>query len=247
MKNYYIKLKHLSQIAQPNFVPRDLIKLVLGWKTTNVIKEFIFRKKIIKAFDIILAARQLKTDEIEMTDCQIKLPSMIDAITFKAMMELQSMMTSDDDSVGIENVIAKIIAIATFSANHEQDFDSSCIEFQHFEIDILDSDLEQMLGLYNWILKQLDQSNKDWSNRFLSVELVDEDYQKSGGSRMNQFNVITTLKNICSDFNVTFDQAWQMQYAITQTNSYSKATYNHIQDQMRQLKEAKMKTQRNLR
>jgi hypothetical protein len=35
-----------------------------------------------------------------------------------------------------------------------------------------------------------------------------------------------------------------MSYALVQTSSYSKATVTHIQDQMRQIKEARMKRER---
>ena len=101
-----------------------------------------------------------------------------------------------------------------------------------------------MFGLYNWIVRNLTTSAEDWNKRFFSVEVSDQDYETAGGHRMAQFNVITTIKSICEDFNLPFKEAWQLSYNLIQTNSYAKATQNHIQDQMRILKEGKMNAKR---
>ena len=81
----------------------------------------------------------------------------------------------------------------------------------------------------------------------MSVEVPNEDVKKAGVGRMNQFSVLSTIKTMCADFNCTYDEAWQMSYAISQTNSYSKATYDHIHENLRILKEHQMKASQRAR
>ena len=79
------------------------------------------------------------------------------------------------------------------------------------------------------------------ANTLLSVHVEDKDFEQAGGNRMSQFNVINTIKMLCRDFNCTDSEAWQKSYALSQTNSYEAASRNFTQDQMRMLKEVKMK------
>lgn len=75
----------------------------------------------------------------------------------------------------------------------------------------------------------------------MSVQVDDADYAQADGGAMSQFNVICTIKNLCKEFNVDYDGAWQLSYALTQTSSYAVATQGHVQDKLRKLKEVKFK------
>jgi hypothetical protein len=68
--------------------------------------------------------------------------------------------------------------------------------------------------------------------------------RQSGVGALQQFTILNTIKTLCTDFNVDYDEAWQMSYALTQTNSYAKATYDHVHENLRILKEHKMKAQK---
>ena len=93
-------------------------------------------------------------------------------------------------------------------------------------------------------MNSIAESAKMWSERFLSVEVLDADYEQANGSRMAQFSVILSVKAMCKEFNIPFKDAWQLSYNLVQTNSYANATSGKIQDDMRILKEAKMKQSR---
>ena len=160
-------------------------------------------------------------------------------------MELQSLLGAANQDSEMVEVATQAIAIVCYSENHKGDYISDGEQFKKFKQKILNSDLKQMFGLFNWIVEDTQRSTDDWNQRFFSVELKDPEYEQAGGSRMSQFNVIMSIKSICADFNLPFKDAWQLSYNLVQTNSYAKATQNHIQDNMRQIKEAKFNAKRN--
>jgi hypothetical protein len=98
-----------------------------------------------------------------------------------------------------------------------------------------------MLTLYRLIERQLEASAKLWNNRFFAVEIADGDMAEAGAERSKPFNVVNTLKKICTDFNVPVKEAWQVQYALVQTSTLSDATNSKIQDDLRIIKERNMK------
>ena len=159
----------------------------------------------------------------------IELFKLIDNISFQNMMSLNSLKTENRDPSA---VIAEKISLACCEANE--------MEIEEMEKIVLEMPFKMAMGLLNWINKSLKENALAWEERFLSVHISDKDYEQAGGHRMNQFNVITTIKNTCNDFNVTYKEAWKMSYSVIQTNSYSRATAGHIQQEMERIKEAKM-------
>ena len=241
-----IKLKHLDIVAQEVPEYSTIMKEELGYSNNWLSRKFNFINKFKLAFLLVNEIRQVDPSELTWTEnCPIEKPANIDFITFQAMMELQALLNGAKDAKDFTDLIAQSITITCFSSNHKDlDYDSECEAFEQLKKQILNYKYVDMFGLYNWIVKSLTQSAEDWSKRFFSVEVSDQDYETAGGHRMAQFNVITTIKSICEDFNLPFKEAWQLSYNLVQTNSYAKATQNHIQDQMRILKEGKMNAKR---
>lgn len=242
-KKYILRLKDIENISTENPNYSIIIKEVLGFNNFPIGRKHIFAKKFKEAHLLITEARKIDPTKVLCPEeSDIKKPKNIDNISFRAMMELRSSLGGYNGETDFSLFVSKIIAIATYQENFKEDYNSNCKKFNDFQNLILKNHIWKMIGIYNWIDKAIKESDLEWSKRFMSVEVLDPDYELAGGGRMGQFNVVTTIKNICSDFNCNYDEAWQMSYVLTQTNSYAKATQNHIQDQMRQLKEIRMKS-----
>lgn len=240
-----VKLKHLGKLTQEKLDVQEIMTDVVGYKNHWWMRPFNFMSKFKAAYLVSQAIRSIDLAKLELPkEPKVKVPKNIDFISFQAMMELQATMSNATEESDVIDVVAQIICIATFSENFDIDYDSDSKEFKNYKEQILNTELINMFGVYNWICKAVEESANMWNERFLSVQILDEDYEQAGGSRMAQFNVITTIKTICSDFNLPFKDAWQMSYNLIQTNSYAKATQNHIKDNMRVLKETKMKAAR---
>lgn len=240
-----LRLKDIENISKKDVDYSIIMKEVIGYNNFYIGRRYRFAKAFKKAFYLVTNAQKIDPAQVLLKkELSIKIPNSVDNISFRAMMELQSLFGNYRTENDFGCFVAKIISIVCYQENNKEDYISSSESFKNFYESILEKPIWEMVGIYNWIEKNLEESSLEWTKRFMSVEVEDQDYQLAGGQRMNQFNVITTIKAICLDFNCNYDEAWQMSYALTQTNSYAKATANHIQDQMRQVKEAKMKKQR---
>lgn len=240
-----LKLRHLELLEAENIDYATLMIELNGYKNTWWNKKFIFLKSFAKTFKFIEYVKGLDPSLIERDpNCKIKCPESIDDITFMAMMELQTLLNTDSEK-SLALLMAEAIAISCFSENHKIDFNVDGLEFEDFKNRVFESPAIEMLGISNWINKELKESQQHWSQQFFSVEVIDKDYEQAGGHKMSAFNIINTIKSICSDFNYTEKEAWQVSYSLTQINSLSKATSAYIQNQMSIIKEARMKTNRN--
>lgn len=241
-----VKLKHLHLMAAstPNY--KEIMTEVMGYKNNWFARKFQFINKFKIAYLLTNEMRDVDPLKLEWQEetCPIEKPTNIDFISFQAMMELQALIGEGANEENMLQVITQSIAIVCYCKNNEGDYISDGQQFEDFKNKILNYSFKEMFGLYNWIVKDMERSQDQWNERFFSVEVEDKDYQQAGGSRMAQFNVINTIKSICEDFNLPFKQAWQLSYNLVQTNSYSKATQNQIQDNMRQIKEARMQSSR---
>tara|TARA_R110002050_G_scaffold6310_2_gene26322 strand:+ start:2511 stop:3269 length:759 start_codon:yes stop_codon:yes gene_type:complete len=241
----FIKLKHLGVIGADNVDWAQAMLDIVGYRNNWFSKKYRFVKHFKTVFAMIQDIRKTDVSTVEWTeDCPIVKPANIDFISFQAMMELQALLDGGLEEENLSDNISKTIAIACFSACMDMDYDSNSEEFKQFQIYVLEQPIVEMFGLYNWITDSITESAKMWSERFLSVEVLDADYEQANGSRMAQFSVILSVKAMCKEFNIPFKDAWQLSYNLVQTNSYANATSGKIQDDMRILKEAKMKQSR---
>lgn len=241
-----LRLKDLDNVTQQDVNYSVIMKEVLGFNNYWIGRKAVFKKKFMEAYHLVKYMQNVNPKLQEYTEkCGIKKPSSIDNISFKAMMELQATLNNGGDK-SIQDVMIEVITIACYSENIEGDYLSDSDEYTRFRKRVSESPMIHMFGLYNWIDESLTRSNTDWEQKFLSVQVEDKDYELAGGHRMSQFNVINTIKCLCQEFNCTYDSAWQMSYALTQVNSYEKASRNYTQDQMRKIKEVKMKRERDM-
>lgn len=240
-----IKFKHLQGIVDKQADYPSIMTEVLGYRNNWLGRKWVFMWKFKQAHNLIKQIEQISPKTIKLeSGCKIRRPKSIDNISFRAMMEIQALLGNPGNRKVVD-LMAEMIAIACFESNvHESiEYDSESQRYKLFKKRVLESSMIDMLGLYNWIIDALDRSRDFWERKFFNVHVEDKDYELSGGQMMNGFNVILTLKSICRDFNITIDEAWLQSYALIQTNSLAAATQNYIQDQMRIIKEAKMKAE----
>jgi hypothetical protein len=240
-----IKLKHLSIVGASKVDWAQAMLDIVGYKNNWLLRKYFFVKHFTQVFGMVEEIRKIDVSTVEWSeDCSIHKPVNIDFICFQAMMELQALLDGGLEEYELSNNISKVIAISCFQACHSVDYSSDGEEFKQFQSHILDQPFVEMFGLYNWIIESINESTRLWSERFLSVEVLDQDYEQAGGDRMSQFNVTLSIKSICKEFNLPFKEAWLVSYNLVQSNSYSNATAGKIQDDMRILKEARMKQSR---
>lgn len=239
------KLRHIDLLTGKHIEYMELLKDITGYKHTWFNKIFRYKKAFNKMYEFIEHYKRLDaTKLVYVKGIPLKKPESIDEITFIAMMELNMLLNNKDNADRpIGELMGEVIAIVCYSKNIKHDFDIDSYSFEKFKKRVLNEPAYQMIGLYNWIDKSLKESSKIWTNLFFQVEVTDKDYAMAGGDSMKVFNVINSIRGICEDFNVTYKDAWQMQYSITQANNLSKQTSAYIQDKMAKIKEARMKAQ----
>lgn len=241
-----VKLKHLDLLLQDQPDYAGAMSEIYGYNNNWFTRKWNFAKKFQKAYVMVQQLRNIDPNDLEITDdCPIIRPQNIDFISFQAMMELQAHLGQGMDDKLPAKMIARTIAIACYQSQYKlKKYDSEGQGFIQYENWILNQDYLQVFPVFTWIVKQLEESTETWNERFFSVEILDEDWELANGNRMSQFNVIQTLKGLCQDFNIPIEEAWQISYNMVQTNSYAQATLNHIQDQMRRVKELRMQSTR---
>lgn len=238
------KLKHLNILIEEDKAKQDLSILmidILGYKNSFFGKTKWFFKNFIKIKQIVGDIEREDYKSIKLNkNSPIKFALSIDHISYAQMLELQSFVNNENDLLMAEH-IAKIITIATYSENKEAKYESGNKSWTAYNELILNSNMFDMIGLYNFIIEDLKQTSKDWQDRFFSVEVIDKDLEKAGGQELAQFNVINTIKAICEDFNCDEKQAWEKSYYLVMTNSYSKAYASFVQQKIQVQKEAEIK------
>jgi hypothetical protein len=241
-----IKLKFLSTVSAEKVDTGLIIKDLITYNRWKFWKIFSLVRFLRALTTKINEVRAMDFKEVEETiDCKVKRPENIDLIPFAAMIEVQQYFGNvEGESKKIETLVSNVIALVCYSQNRTKDFDSSSEDYKEFLQEVLDSDLVEMMGIYKWIEKAIEASSSQWNERFKDVETVNKDYDSAGGSRMDQFNVLTTIKNTALDFNIPYTEAMLLPYGMTQANSLSKATANHIQEVMSKIIEARMKQER---
>ncbi len=242
---YKLRLRDLDNISSEEVISLPFFEQIFGFKKTWILNKWRFNKLAPKVFDLMIKYREMDVSKLEYNeDCNIKRPQHIDFITFVAMMELISLLSSNQEDTSVQQKIAIAVATVSFSEMFDEDYSSKSEQYDLLIKQILNEPLEDMVGYYNWIVKSVEESQSEWQKRFLSVKVDNPTYDKAEKGRMSQFNIINTIKTICSDFNCSYDEAWQMSYNLTQTNSYSEATRARIQSEETKLREIEFQQKR---
>jgi len=247
MKAEDLKLKHLGDILSTDIDHLKLMKEIFGYRETFINKIFKFKKIFFKLNNLINDISSMPKSNLVLSKekISIKIPEDVDRIPYIAMLELQSFISNIPEDYDFQKIIQEVVSIYAFKANYKtHDFDKSSWTFDIFRNSIQDESAVQMIALYNLILKQIKDSSTHWNNQFLNVEVHDQDMVNAGAERSKPFNVVKTIKNTCRDFNEDYKSSVQLPYIIIQTSSLDRATDAKIQDDLRIIKEDKMKANR---
>jgi len=170
-------------------------------------------------------------------------PDSIENISYGAMIELQVLFQNPGEK-DISQLIMESIALSCFETHTKKQFDSDSEEFRQFKVLVFEQDLVQMLGLYNWIDREINLSVEKWNKLFSNVRVYDKDWDNCGGDMMTKFDVLNTIRKTCSSFNLDYYRTLQLPYGLVQASSLSDATRYFIQDRIRIAVEGRMKTNR---
>jgi len=238
------KLKHYKLLDGTIDNWKILLRDITGYKDNFINRFFFLKKHSIKLTELVKQVEQIEPTKIVLSElCRIKVPENIDDISFIAMMELLAVFDNNDDDIIMQ--MGDVVAISCFSENNDDKFDLSNDSFKAFRKDVEDLPIVDIFGIFNRVVKQLEGSQKNWTRMFNSVNTIDDDYIMAGGDKLNKFNVLNTIKAMCSDFNISYDDAWQLPYSLTQTNSLAKATSSFVENELSRIKEQKMRNNRN--
>ena len=237
-----LRLKDYENIMseQPN-LSKVMVELN-GFDTKSIFKKWRFKKSYVECYNKVMELREIDPTTLRPSDSDIiKLPNSVDSIEYVAMLELVNEL-SIFGNISESNSIAELICKVCFSTNNKGvAYDSESPEYRSFKYKVLNSNYIETMGIYNWIVLGYESSQKAWAERFESVSIDDPDYALAGGARMSQFNIVSTLENMCKAFGLTRAEAELESYALVQTLSYKNASAAYTQDQMSNLKEIRMK------
>jgi hypothetical protein len=241
-----MKLKFLTTLSQEKVDLSTVLRECLGVKKVRWYHTIYFIKTYKRLYREAERIRALDPKKItESSDCKIKRPTSIDSIAFGATVELQILFQNPGERE-IGELMTETIALSCYESCTGKLFDSDTEDFKEFRELVANSDLEQMLGLYNWIDKNLNEAQEKWNTLFSNVRIYDQDWDNAGGRDMEKFSVLNTIKAACSDFNLDYYRVLQVPYNLIQASSLSKATQDFIQDKMRIAIEARMKSKKNV-
>jgi hypothetical protein len=236
-----MKLKFLTSLSKEKADYKEILEERLGLRKVRWYHVFYFIKSFKQMSKEIEVLRNLDPKKVEeQEDCKLIRPEKIDQLSYGAMVELQVLFQNPGDRE-IGELITMSIAICCYESHTKKEFDSDKDEFKRFVTHVGEQDLVHMLGLFNWIDREINASIEKWNKLFKRVEVHDQDWDNAGGSMMSNFDVLNTIKKTCSAFNVDYKGALQMSFGMVQANCLSDATRSFIQDKMRQNIEARMK------
>lgn len=239
-----MKLKFLTLLSKETVDYASLLSGHLGLKkvrwyhTLYFIRTF---KNISKELEVL---RNLEVKKLEESpDCFIKRPSSIDNIAYGAMVELQ-ILFQNPGTKEIDELITDSITLSCYESHTKNPFDSDSEDFKLFKSLVSEQDLVHMMGLYNWIDKDINASLAKWNKLFSDVKVFDKDWDDAGGDLMNKFDILNTIRKSCTNFNLSYHEVLKMPYGLIQASSFSDATRYFIQDRIKTAVESRMKAER---
>ena len=243
MKNF--RLRHIDTIIAEEIDYSFLMKEILQYKNAFFHKVKHFTTNFKEIHDIVSEITSIELSSIKINkNNSIKIPVRIGHLSYVAMLELNDILSRDTSKEPMSEIMAKVISIACYEENKESLYDSTSLSFKRLEKRILEQPLLDMIGLYNWILETAKAENKVWEKKFFSVEVSDPDADAGGKQGLRQFNVMSTLMSTCKDFNYTEKESWYVSFDLIQEKAYKKAYEYKVQDNIRIIKEDKMKANR---
>src|SRR5690554_3125112 len=197
-----IKLKHLGLFIEEEVDYSEIMHQVFGLKKSGWKRFIHFHRVFKKSYSLYREVSNIEIDKLLRPDhSPILLPPSIEDISFAARMEIESLI-SRLDKLDVIDAISSIVAAAAFEETKNKRFDAESKLFKEFKLKILNEPAFDMIGLFNWIKRAIISSNISWEQRFALTDSTDPDFTQAGGSQLQRFNVINSIKTICSDFNL---------------------------------------------
>lgn len=236
------KFKYLKIFTEKEINYAYLMKEFLGYKNRKFFRKIIFKHYFKKAYNLVKEVEKIDITKIEYKeDNPIKVLNSVEDISYMAMIEINALINSDLEPL---DLMLEIVSRIVFSAYFKEDYSSTSPNFIKLKESINNHDFTDVSAVYNKSISEMNEKGDIWKNRFFDVEVIDADYDRANNGLMTQFNIIETLKSLCNDFNCDLNKAWQIPYSFVQTNNLSKASRHYVQDQLRQIKEQKMRSER---
>ena len=238
-----IKLKHLDQLTCDKIDYKYLMEDIMQFKSTWWNINIMFKTRFQQLYRIIKAIEKIDISTLSATsNCKITFDKDVDKLTYQKRIEIEQLRASDVD---ISTMICKVIGITCFDKVHSAKFDSGSPLFEKWCNHIQNQPLVEMIGLYNDIIKAIDKSNLLWAKLFSQVAIIDNDYEQANGHTfMARFDLLNIIKKTIDDFNVTYEQAFVMEYRIIRSNALLSASQQYVGQQMADIKQKRMEAKR---
>ena len=241
-KDYSIdcfKLKHLDLITMDELQLDTIMVDVFGYNNTWFNKLFLLRSRYLKVHSLILELGKLDFDKIGVDkDCSLKIPTNIDSLSFQSRLDVGNIKGSYSQKV------VDTIAICTCETTHKVKYKKGSL-FERYREHLLDRPLVEMVGVYNDILKKLNDSNTKWEKMFMQVSVMDKHYDEANGSMwLGRFNLLKTQKKIFVDFGEGLKTAFDLPYDLIQWNNLESASQSYVHELMSKSKEREMRMKR---
>lgn len=255
-----IKLKHLNALTgglQKSVLQAELeddstnkidvkqiLQEILGTKRLRWYHALKFLKTYKSLSREIERLSQLDPKLVEENpNCKIKKPEQIDSISLGAMIELQIMFQNPGERT-LQELYLNTLSLSLFESHCQKPFDSNSQEYKEFQQLLLNTDIETIFGLFNWVTSAYDKSIEFWNKQFNQVQVSNADWDQAGGKMMEKFSILNNIKSVCQEFNLSYQQALQIEYGLSQASQLSKATLSFIEDNMRVNMESRMRFER---
>lgn len=239
-----MKIKFLTLLSKEEVDYTSLLVEILSLKKVRWYHTFYFIrtfKKIHREVEVFRNLDPLKIEEVK--DCKIVRPKDLELIPYGAMVELRMLMQNPSKKE-IGELIIETISIACYNSHTKsEEFDSDSDSYKEFVKLVSEQEVVSMLGLHNWIFSQNEKSIEKWNKLFTGVQVFDKDWDDAGGALMGKFDVLSTIKASCTDFNIDYKGAINLSFGLVQANTFSRMTSTFIQDKMRQTIQRRMQTE----
>ena len=239
MNKNSFKVKHLDLIVQDEL---DFVKIlveVFGYKNTWFNKLFSLRSMFIKANGVLDELRLINFEKLTTPiGAKIKPPKNIDSLSFQCRLDLSNVNGSYTQKV------VDTIAMATYKDVHKATYKKGKL-YDDYRKHISNKPLVEMLGVYNDIVKSIDDSNRKWEMLFLQVNVVDKHYEQANGKMwLGRFDLLKTQKKLYEDFGEGLKTAFDLPYDLVQWNNLESASQAYVHDLMSKSKEREMRINR---
>lgn len=241
MENHSLKLRFLPLFLNEENNLGEAIKIAFGFNQLGFFSRVLnFRKKLDAAVQIIKELNSVEFTELDVPSF-IELPN-IDDISYQARTEIDLVLQRElTDVKEIVDAIVNSVSIAIYEKIYNTPFKEDN-RLKELKQRVLNLDYKEAFSLYNKIKYSIIESNKLWTQRFTEERNEDPDVEIAGGDKLDKFNIINIISQMCNIFNVSYHQAWELPYIVVQTTLWMNMTRDGVHSRLTKIKEAKIRS-----